>query len=288
MPNPLQSALNKVGSAVKFAGDLKKVADSAKNFVDDPLGFMKQVRSVNLPANAMPTFKHNSEAIVKSTRGSEDWRVSLSVPKIIQELNSPLLSPLMRTGKKLVFPFTPSIVFQHSANYNSLQPVHSNYPLYNYTASSVDAITISADFLIETSQDAEYWIGALTYLRSMTKMFYGTGPNAGNPPPICKLNGYGDYVFNDVPCLITSFNVDLPQDVDYIKTDIGSNGDRTYTTDFDPNIEPDNVSGSSSWVPAQSIISVTVQPNYSRTRISQFNMQDFVSGKLISNGKGFI
>ena len=33
-----------------------------------------------------------------------------------------------------------------------------------------------------------------------------------------KLNGYGDYVFNNVPVVITTFTVDMPSEVDYIAT----------------------------------------------------------------------
>ena len=47
-------------------------------------------------------------------------------------------------------------------------------------------------------------------------MAYGKTFNAGTPPPIVLLNGYGDYVFKNVPVVIINFSVDLPTDVDYI------------------------------------------------------------------------
>ena len=139
----------------------------------------------------------------------------------------------------------------------------------------MDAITVSGDFFIETNDDAEYWVAAVTFLRTLTKMFYGdNGSDTGNPPPIVKFNGYGEYVFKNVPCVVTSFNVELPQDVDYIKTNIGSEAG-----------SPDGSPGT--WVPAQSLMAVTLQPIYSRTHVEQFSLNDFVSGNLISN-RGFV
>ena len=281
--NPFASLQRTFGNAVNIATNLKKTVDTVREFADNPLGFMKGIRSINLPADAMPTFKRSTTAVVNSPRGDNDWRVSLSVPPIMQEMDSTMLGPLYRTGKKFIFPFTPSIIFSHSASYNALQPIHTNYPFYNYQSSAVDAITIAGDFFVETSQDAEYWVSGLTYLRTVTKMFYGSGANVGNPPPIVKLNGYGDYVFNNVPCVITAFNIDLPQDVDYLKTAFGSTQSISQTQQE----QADNVttqSGPGTWVPAQSLISVTVQPVYSRSTQAEFNLNNFVNGDLITKG----
>ena len=238
-------------------------------------GFMKGERSKNLPADAVPQLKTNTEAIIADGKNNNDWRVSLSVPPVIRDLDSPLLNPLSVTGNRMIFPFTPSVIFSHSASYSAMQPVHSNYPFYNYQNSSVDAITISGDFFTETNEDAEYWVAAVTFLRTATKMFYGdNGANSGNPPAIVKLNGYGEYVFKNVPCVITSFNIDMPQDVDYFKTTI--QGD-----------EPSNDAKAGTWVPSQSLIAVTVQPIYSRSHVEQFNLNQFVNGELISK-RGFV
>ena len=59
---------------------------------------------------------------------------------------------------------------------------------------------LSGDFFIQNGVEANYWVGAMHYLRSCTKMFYGgDASEIGAPPPVVKLNGYGDFVFNDVP-----------------------------------------------------------------------------------------
>jgi hypothetical protein len=281
MPNPFQSLQKTFGSAINIVNTVKRTVDSVQAFADNPLGFMKGIRGINLPTDAMPTFKTRTGATVKTPRGENDWRVSLSIPPIMQGMPKALLSPLTRTNNRMVFPFTPSIIFSHSASYNALQPIHTNYPFFNYQSSAVDAITIAGDFFVENNIDAQYWIAAVTYLRTVTKMFYGNGDNVGNPPPIIKLNGYGEFVFNDVPCVVTSFNIDLPQDVDYIKATM-SGGTDEGTADYYP--DPTSQSGPDTWVPSQSLISVTVQPIYSRATQSEFNLNDFVSGDLISRG----
>ena len=236
---------------------------------------LRQIRSKNLPADGVPKSKTTTQAKIVDAKGDNDWRVSISIPPVIKELGSNLLEPLFNSGDRMIFPFTPSVIFSHSASYSSMQPVHSNYPFYNYQNSSVDAITVSGDFFIETNEDAEYWVAAVTFLRTLTKMFYGeNGVNTGNPPPIVKFNGYGEYVFKNVPCVVTSFNVDLPQDVDYMKTNIAG---EAGTGQSEPG----------TWVPTQSLMAVTLQPIYSRTHVEQFSLQNFVNGDLISN-RGFI
>lgn len=240
-----------------------------------PDSVISEQRRRNLPPNAVPKAKTSTEAKIVDRGGDNDWRVNITVPPVIKELNSSLLTPLYNSGDRMIFPFTPSVIFSHSASYSSMQPIHTNYPFYNYQNSSVDAITVSGDFFIETNEDAEYWVAAVTFLRTLTKMFYGdNGTNTGNPPPIVKFNGYGEYVFKNVPCVVTSFNVDLPQDVDYMKTNISSEVGT-------------NESGPGTWVPTQSLMAVTLQPIYSRTHVEQFSLSDFVSGELISN-RGFL
>jgi hypothetical protein len=44
----------------------------------------------------------------------------------------------------------------------------------------------------------------------------------GSPPPILALNGYGDYVFKNVPVVVKSFNIELPADANYISCTVGA------------------------------------------------------------------
>ena len=197
---------------------------------------------------------------------SNDWRVSLSIPQDIS--GGSIFSAFSSTGGKLIFPFNPTILFGNSANYQQVHPTHSNYVYNAYQNSQVDQITINAEFVNETEADCKYWIAVIHYLRTMTKMFYGDGQLSGNPPLICRLNGYGKHVLNNIPVVVSNFTTDLPNDIDYLAV---------------------TVDGELNYVPTQSLVTVTVLPQYSRRTTASFNLQEFAKGNFITQGtQGFI
>jgi len=266
-----KSSVDPAASVAQFAGseNIKGLASGAKQRVQDfvsSTGFGKALRGLNLLPDAEP----EDFEFVSATSSNEnpDWRVKLSLPKNYERFAGPgaILSPLVESGG-LVWPYTPQIYITHSASYSPIQPVHSNYPFFAYQNSRIDQFSIVGDFYVENNYEGAYWIAAIHYLRSITKMSYGETSNVGSPPPVVRLNGYGDYVFKDVPVVITSFAVELNQDVDYIKVPgYGDNG---------------------AWVPTRSNIQATVQPIYSRRAVESFSLDQFVKGGYIGRG-GFI
>lgn len=257
---PTESDSNFLGSAVDSAVALGTgIKDSFVNTLQES-SYGKFLRSIGLLDSEPPVLDYDGVTWAQDSEKG-DWRVRLSLPPDFGE--SQLLSPLVETNG-LVFPYTPSITLQHNANYNPIKPTHSNYPFYGYQNSSIDSITITGDFIVETSTEALYWIGAIHYLRSVTKMAYGITPNIGSPPPIVRLNGYGDYVFKNVPVVVQSFSVDLQPDIDYIYCQgLGTKG---------------------SYVPTRSSVYVGLVPMYSRRTVQQFSLQDFVNGAYINRG----
>jgi len=205
----------------------------------------------NAPKQTIAQASTNSGEVIN------DWRVRLAVPS--QFRNSEILNPL---GSHMIFPFTPTIILGHSANYTQIAPTHSNYPFQSYRNSEIQQITITGEFISENAEDAKYWLAAVHFLRTMTKMFYG---DTGAPPPISRLSGYGRHVFDRVPVVITNFTTDLLGDNDYIKC---------------------VVDGKDNYVPVSSTITVTASPTYARALVSQFTLKDFADGKL--SDKGFI
>ena len=248
----------------------------------------RMFNKINSIVNGEIDAKGSAKAVVvnKNKAVAKDWRVSLSVPESIKKLVSPsrsLLDPLGRTDWKMVFPYTPTIYVSHQASYNPLQPVHTNYPYYAYENSRVGQMTITGEFFVQNSLEAKYWVAAVHFLRSVTKMSYGEkSPNRGQPPPVLFLNGYGDYTFNQVPVIITNFQFDLKREVDYISTGLG----KTQTAYEDGYIQ--SSLEKYAWAPSESMITVEVVPQYSRNQISKFNLRDFVNGDDVLDGKGFI
>jgi hypothetical protein len=188
----------------------------------------------------------------------------------------------------MVFPYTPTIILSHTANYNQIQPIHNNYPFFAYQNSQVDQLVITGQFYNQNSIEAQYWIACLHYLRSVTKMQYGLGaPDPGAPPPIVRLNGYGEYVFKETPVIITNFTVDMPNEVDYVATGIvGSEGEpKIDYSDFgDPKATQTGNQMDITWAPTESQFTVTCQPIYSRDKVEKFNYNEFINGEGIKGG----
>ena len=229
---------------------------------------------------------------------TRDWRVKLEIPrgatalrKAILEDNN-LLAPLKETGG-IFWPLTPAVVIQHSANYNPLAQTHSNYPFQAYQNSQVDSMNIIGEFPVQNQQDAAHWVATVNFLRTVTKMFFGKNDQSnlkGNPPPILHMSGYGDHMFQKVPVVINTFNVELRPGIDYISTkqntvyqgqlaSTGSTGrELGATKQFNPN------SLDQTWAPTLSNISVLVTPVYSRDSVKNFSLSEFARGQL--NGKG--
>ena len=274
----------KLGNSIKngvsdFTSNLTGAVEDAANAVSDFVnvdGFAKDIRSKNLPDGSLAKLGGTATETVGFKKPvNRDWRVRLSIPNVASFKASPLLSPLKQTNG-LVFPFTPTIIVAHSANYQAITPTHTNYPYFAYQNSQVDQLVITGDFFVQNGVEAEYWVAALHYLRSATKMFYGgEAETLGAPPPVVKLNGYGDFIFNNVPVVVTNFTVDLPQDVDYIATGLGKAMSTEKSVSGAAGQTIKEKRDSVSWAPTQSLITVTVQPLYSRREIEKFSLQNY-------------
>jgi hypothetical protein len=257
-----------------------------------------------------------------SVRGEQtDWRVKLTIPQDsdfrTEFLSSKVMSPLLENGG-VVFPLTPSVLIQHTASYNPLAVTHSNYPFYAYGHSETSSLTIVGEFPVQNSEDALAWIATLHFFRTVTKMFFGGDTSRrGNPPPILKLNGYGDYVFKNVPVVVTNFTVELTQGVDYIATsqfDASrasgflaeqnkiveemrkqyARGELKYEEyeDFYKKgmAQAKSIADGSNlgWAPTSSIFTVQVQPVYSRENIKNFSLEKFAAGGMINQSQDYL
>lgn len=172
------------------------------------------------------TSNAQTQGVKQSQQGynqKPDWRVRLSLAPGADYLynvasDGDILSPLSATNG-VIFPYTPQINVSYRANYDPTDLTHSNYRLFFYKNSAVDDIQITAEFTAQDTGEASYVLAVIHFFKSVTKMFYGLddNPNAGTPPPLCYLTGMGQYQFNNHPLLVTNFQYNLPNDVDYIR-----------------------------------------------------------------------
>lgn len=234
----------------------------------------------------------------------EDWRVKVSLAAgadyfyaATTSADRGILEPLSITGG-VIFPYTPQISVTHTARYGSQALTHSNYTNYSYEGSDVAAITITGEFTAQNSTEAAYVMACIQFFRSATKMWWGSDSRAGNPPPMVFLTGYGENYFPNVPCVITSFQHTMPQDVDYVQA--------TSTFELVPasvvsrgNNPSASVSQAATtqtqttMIPTTSQIVITLQPIYSRKNIYEnFSLDSFAKGALLGDKKsgkgGFI
>ena len=322
--------------ASSAAGTIASAAKKAGGTVFDILNPSKQRLNIAglLPGGRSSAPKNDPNIGFQGIAGTgaatapaeDDWRVRISLaeksnifykdPNIIANT---LLTPLIETNG-VVFPYTPTISIGHSANYQIQSLTHSNYPAQFYTNSEVNDITISGEFTAQSPEEGQYLMAAVYFFRAATKMFFGQGTNVGNPPPIVFLDGYGSHYFPHVPCVITNFTHQLPNDVDYIKVpmtnitledvafekpnaNIGSVQNAEYVPSLlksgravPKNVNPALVSQdnrttqaykrieSSTRVPTSSTISITLRTVYSRKNLAdRFDLNKFAQGQLLAD-----
>ena len=152
---------------------------------------------------------------------SGDWRVRLRLAPnaeyLYKDSGNEILKPLLASDG-VVFPYMPTISTSYNASYESTELTHSNYRGQFYKSSYVGDISLSGTFTAQDTVEANYLLAVIHFFRSVTKMFYGQDSERGAPPPLVYLIGLGQYQFNNQPCVVSSFNYSLPNDVDYIRT----------------------------------------------------------------------
>lgn len=251
-----------------------------------------------------------------------DWRVKLKLPPqatyLYKDKDNVLLAPLAASDG-VVFPYMPEIQTTYNADYDISALIHSNYRGYYYRSSYVGEIGITGTFTAQDTAEANYLLAVIHFFRSATKMFYGAQDDLrGAPPPLVYLFGLGQYQFNAHPCVISRFNYNLPDDVDYIRTKPNN-----YNVNFDnrlpktqtdgnpisavisrlrnallpkgalPNVPQELLTVSqsvtnidnSTYVPTKIQIQITLLPMQTRSQQSQqFSVKSFAKGDLLKGG----
>jgi hypothetical protein len=222
LTSTLGASANAIGAVSSAVGTASRLSSAiASGFNSDGGGNIAgAIRSINLPA-AGEAIGDIMGAISEFTDSSNanDWPFRLRIDKLKSFILSPVLQPLKDAGG-LIFPYTPKITIASSASYGPINTTHTNYTHQAFKSSDPGKITITAPMWVSDATEGLYWIAMVHYLRSLTKMFSGNDPKAGNPPPVIMLNGYGNYVFKNVPVVVTSMSVGLENTCDYISVPV--------------------------------------------------------------------
>ena len=123
---------------------------------------------------------------------------------------------ILRDTNGLMFPYTPSISISQATEYRSVDLVHSIGDIAAYVRTPAPTLGITGTFTIQNQREGQYALAVLHFLRTMSKMYFGesardtatkTGTGVdktGLPPPVLVLQGYGDYILDNIPVIIKS------------------------------------------------------------------------------------
>jgi hypothetical protein len=142
---------------------------------------------------------------------------------------SGILAPLLVTNGVL-FPYSPAISFSQDVEYQLVGGglVHTNQDYNAYQRTPSVKLTIEGKFTIQNQYEGLYMLAVIHFFRTVSKMYFGEAAanagTAGLPPPILILNGYGTYMFNNLPCLLTTHSFSYTDDVDTIDIADSSGG----------------------------------------------------------------
>ena len=263
------------------------------------------------------------QAVLEAQRklvNNGDWRVRLSLAAgadyLYNATPNGILWPLKQTGG-VIFPYMPKIDVTYKADYEPYSLTHSNYKGYFYKSSYTDAVNLTATFTAQDTSEANYLLAVIHFFRSVTKMFYGQDAQRGAPPPLVYLTGLGEYQFAAHPCVVSSFQYSLPNDVDYIRAGSPNiNGTNLITRRARQNLPTNPITGavkrlenlfssqginkgaitsppapptlgknSPTYVPTKIECAISLLPMQTRAQVSQvFSLKSFANGDLIKGG----
>lgn len=195
----------------------------------------------------------------------KDLRARITVKTL--DYNLPFGGPgkILRENKGIIFPLTPDITTSNSVEYVPYSLPHTIYQPHAYGKTNQPQIQISARFIQQTREEAEYFIGTKHFLNVVSKIHFGRNdPLRGTPPPVLLFSAYGPYNFHRIPVVLSSYSIIYQSNIDYLEVDI------------------DNVVVH---VPSDVLIAmdIIIQQNPAKV-LREFNMQDFANGTLYNRG----
>lgn len=285
------------GKTDATATDSSKKSAGSSNIGQQIQSFFQNFRQSSLFAQVP-----QGAEVPKATRGrisanpvhdSHERRVKLSLPGGLKRFyqnddeNDFLLDPLIQS-RGIIFPYTPQIIMNNTANYSQRAPVHTNYPYQIYQNSQVSTINLLVQFTAQNATEARYVLACIMFLRLVTKSFRGDDIMAGSPPPVLRLSGHGTNLLPQVPVVVQDFALTLPNNVDYITITDNKYQDESRRLAL-RSMDKAGAQLRLDRVPTVTDISVTMMPVYSREQITNYNIKDIVTGRNLGiNPEGFI
>lgn len=253
----------------------------------NPLGLSDQFQSAGSTALTSNSLSNNSlsdlvsnptintdEQEITVTAGKKDQRVRLqALPRqenqVYGEAGNDNILSILHDTNGLLFPFTPSISFSQTVDYEaSGRLVHTNFETISFARSNTVELSVTGKFTVQNQREGIYMLAVLHFLRVASKMYFGAEDakdgKAGIPPPVLQFSGYGTYMFNRVRCVLKSHSYSFEEGVDKV---------RVQTT------------SGTTWLP--SLLSVSMTLGVVQSPVAQrddFSLAKFRTGDLLIGG----
>ncbi len=168
--------------------------------------YLSQSQQSGVPAN-----------LIATTNDTETNELKVTIRQLPEISGSP---------NELVFNVMPRIDEAGSADYEQLALIHHPGAIQKYRNSSARTWGISGRLVSRTSEEASTNLAIINMIRAWRMPFYGEGTAAnqetsrmlGSPPPILTLSAYGPSMIGPVKCVLTNYNWNFDNALDYIPT----------------------------------------------------------------------
>lgn len=252
---PIQNAVSSATAVATAAvsGVVSSAAQQISNFIS-PSTAQKQAEAIakvategtgNKFSNLTPgkinmvTANGKIYAVDSSTQqriGSVGTVLNESIPaSVAQQLVNPedrtdsfkiRITQLSSSVAPIVFDVMPTISESRSATYDSPQIIHHPGEILKYKSTANRTWRLETRLISRTPEEAAANLKTINIIRSWVMPYYGEGTALGTegsklgaPPPILKLEGYGEKMIGPISCVLESYSWNFPNDVDYIRVE---------------------------------------------------------------------
>lgn len=129
-------------------------------------------------------------------------------------------------GQTIMFEVMPEIGESRSADYDDFTPIQHPGSILKYKGTSTREWSVTVRLASRTASEATENLRKINLLRSWVMPYYGQGtaddPETsqflGAPPPVLTLSAYGKRMIGPTKVVLTSYQWNWPNDIDYIQT----------------------------------------------------------------------
>ena len=154
----------------------------------------------------------------------------------------------------------PVLTESRTARYTTETILHAPEGFNSFEGTDQRSFELTGKFFCRTEKDIVTNNQVLQVVRSLVMPDYN---KTGAPPTPVELHAYGAQNIHALPCLVRSYNMTYPNDVDYVVSDQGET-DVTMPIVFD--------------------LSISMTEQHSIAQLRKFDLGDFRSGKMVGQG----